>query len=111
MILVDLLTGVVSEVGAGVGCNVSAGPGCSAGVADVSGTAGGALGVMGDPTGVEKGVGGGLVGGGEVVSLAVSGNVVGIVEAAVGGPGVADMGGSGGGPGWGTVTGENFLRN
>ena len=65
-----------------------------------------ALGGTGDPTGVEKGVVGG-----EAVSVAGSGNVTGVagLGAAVVGPGAADMGG--GGPGCGTVTGENFLRN
>ena len=66
----------------------------------------GSLGVTGDPTGVEKGVGGG-----EVVSVSGSGNGTGVVGPGVdsAGSGAADMGGDG--PGWGTVTGENFLRN
>ena len=63
--------------------------------------------MTGDPTGVENGVGGG-----EAVSCAGSGNVTGVagLGAVSVGSGAADMGG-GAGPGWGTVTGENFLRN
>ena len=61
--------------------------------------------MTGDPTGVEKGVGGG-----EAVSCAGSGNLTGVAGLGLvsAGSGAADMGG---GPGWGTVTGENFLKN
>ena len=61
--------------------------------------------MTGEPNGVENGVGGG-----EAVSCAGSGNVTGVagLGAVSAGSGAADMGA---GPGWGTVTGENFLRN
>ena len=67
--------------------------------AGVSVTAGVSLDVRGEPTGVEKGV----VGGEDSW------------ETVAGGPGEAVAGGLdetvAGGPGFGTETGENFLRN
>ena len=126
MILVDLLTGVGPGVVVGVAwVVVVAGPGDSDGAAIGAGvpdSVNGSLGVTGDPTGVENGVGGDGQTGDGGVSGALSGIGVGVVglgtvvvgvdgasAAGMGGAGAADM--CGDGPGWAVVTGENFRRN